>query len=54
MVCPMVQDDVDNDVMVGQATPKGERIVSTSASDKIALTVFDDRLRRRLQFRSHI
>ena len=45
-----VQDDVDNDVMVGQATPKGERIVSTSASDKIALTVFfDDRLRRRLQ-----
>ena len=36
--------------MVVQATPKGERIVSTSASDKIALTVYlDDRLLKRLQ-----
>ena len=36
--------------MVVQATPKGERIASTSASDKIALTVhLDDRLLQRLQ-----
>lgn len=36
--------------MVVQATPKGERIASTSESDKIALTVhLDDRLLQRLK-----
>ncbi len=43
-------DTAETGNMVVQATPKGERVASTSASDKIALTVhLDDRLLQRLQ-----
>jgi hypothetical protein len=43
-------DESETGSMVVQATPKGERIASTSESDKIALTVhLDDRLLQRLK-----
>jgi len=43
-------EDSETGTMVVQATPKGERIASTSESDKIALTVhLDDRLLQRLK-----
>ena len=46
-------DSSETGTMVVQATPKGERIASTSESDKIALTVhLDDRLLQRLQIPS--
>ena len=46
-------EDSETGTMVVQATPKGERIASTSESDKIALTVhLDDRLLQRLQIPS--
>lgn len=44
------EEDSETGTMVVQATPKGERIASTSESDKIALTVhLDDRLLQRLK-----
>lgn len=43
-------EDSETGTMVVQATPKGERIASTSESDKIALIVhLDDRLLQRLK-----